>query len=159
MRSTNHQTTPSVTRPPKMRFSPDRHYVMVEHSHGDWEGVQLDVLLDEWDEETNEPAYRIEADGQNPDQRRITHDRRKAILSCSNEYAARVARKTSEESRRNAALVDVATKVAPEGSNFEATITTGISVGDEIGLGQAIRADLAAQAAAEALRSQPMPEV
>jgi len=138
-----------------MRWDPGRHYVTVEHSHGDWEGVILDELLDLYDD-AGDPVYKIEADGANPEQRRVTHDRRKVILSCSKEHADRIARDASTNSQANAKQHDAGRALTTGTEGFEAHELPGIIRADhEVGIGTAIKADLAAQAQAEALMNSP----
>ena len=108
MKTTNNQTESSepIKTPRSAFFKPDRHYVSVQAPGGDWDGDQLDRLLDTIDPKTGEPAYRIEARGDTEDGRRITGDRRKVILSCSLDYIDRVNKENSNASIEQAKMVN-----------------------------------------------------
>ena len=80
---------PESTRRVRFNYEPDRHYVLVQKAGGQWEENTLDKLLDQWDEEANAPAYRVEADGDTDSGRQVTRDRRLVLLSCSKSFNER----------------------------------------------------------------------
>ena len=82
-------TQTETSRRERFAYRDDRHYVRVEAPNGNWDGPQLDQLLDTIDPETGEFAYREEANGTNVEGRRVTQDRRLVLLSCSADYAKR----------------------------------------------------------------------
>jgi hypothetical protein len=101
MKTISNQTDVADRRT-RVEYDPERHYVAVQKPEGEWDGPQLDRLLDETLADGTD-AYRIEADGEKDrDQRRMTGHRHMVILSCPKEHMDQKMRAAAKASHANA---------------------------------------------------------
>ena len=105
MRTVKESAPEQIGRRARFEFNPDRHYVLVQKPDANWDGQQMDRIMDEVDSSGND-AYRVEADGANgTDDRRVTGSRQMVMLSCHKSHIQEKIKGAANISHSNAHAV------------------------------------------------------